>query len=145
MPVVWARRPEAVLDVVGRWPGAEPRVDDRRVRLHGFVPQMAPLYRAARCCVAPVLGGGGTPLKVVVALAYGLPLVATPQALRGLPEVAGSGLVRCAPTATRFAEEVLALLDASYEHGDRARRSRELVERHYSVTALSGTLAESLS
>jgi hypothetical protein len=49
-------------------------------------PDLAPLYRRADVVVAPLAFGGGTKNKTLEAMAWGLPVVGTPQAFTGLPE-----------------------------------------------------------
>ncbi len=50
----------------------------------GFVADLADAYAHASCALVPLLQGGGTPLKLIEALAYGLPVIATPRAVAGL-------------------------------------------------------------
>ena len=59
-------------------------LEDPRVEALGFVEDLPAAYARARCAVVPLLQGGGTPLKLIEALAYGLPVVATPRAAAGL-------------------------------------------------------------
>ena len=63
---------------------SEPPSSDPRVEALGFVDDLASVYASARCAVVPLLQGGGTPLKLIEALAYGLPVIATPRAVAGL-------------------------------------------------------------
>ena len=56
--------------------------------------------RARDCAIVPLLQGGGTPLKFVEALAYGLPVVATPRAAAGLG-VDGEHYLRAHPRSSR--------------------------------------------
>ena len=85
--------------------------------------------------MVPLLTGGGSPLKFVEALAYGLPVVATPHAAAGL-EAARAGehyLEADGPEA--FADALADIL----EHGapDLASRGRALAESNYSIEALT--------
>ena len=65
-------------------PGPHMSVADPRVETLGFVDDLRVVYAGASCAVVPLLQGGGTPLKLIEALAYGLPVVATPRAVAGL-------------------------------------------------------------
>jgi polysaccharide biosynthesis protein PslH len=64
----------------------------RRAARRGEVELLAPLgqedeeriYQRARALVEPAWGGGGTRVKVLNALARGLPVVTTPRGVRGL-------------------------------------------------------------
>ncbi|HVR05069.1 MAG TPA: glycosyltransferase, partial [Solirubrobacteraceae bacterium] len=73
MPRVWRELPQARLTLVGG--GLERAPEDARVEALGFVEDMADAYHRASCAVVPLLQGGGTPLKLIEALAYGLPTV----------------------------------------------------------------------
>jgi glycosyltransferase involved in cell wall biosynthesis len=145
MPAVWRSRPEARLRVVGRWPGRPWEPGDGRVEVLGFVPDLAAAYAGARCCVAPLVVGGGTPLKVVEALAYGLPLVATTTAVRALSALQPGRDLIVADAAADFAAALLEVLDPSYDHGERGRRARGAIEASYSVDAIAGEVARAIS
>jgi len=60
------------------------------VRYHGQVAAMAPLYGQAYQVISPLHAGGGTKLKVMEAMQYGRPIIATRESVHGLgltPEV----------------------------------------------------------
>lgn len=145
MPLVWRARPDARLRAVGRWPGKPWRPEDERVELAGFVPDIRDAYVAARCCVAPLAESGGTPLKVVEALAVGLPLVATSTAVRALDALEPGRDLLVADDREAFALALLDVLDSGYEHAARGARARAVVERNYSVDAIAGVLDRALS
>jgi len=78
------------------------------VELAGFVPELGPLYRRSRFAVSPVAGGTGQQVKIVEAMAHGVPVVALRPAAANSPiqhEV--NGLV--ANDAGEFAEHVVRL------------------------------------
>ncbi|MGH2902565.1 MAG: glycosyltransferase, partial [Solirubrobacteraceae bacterium] len=80
---VWRQLPDASLMLVGA--GLEgPPSEDSRVEALGFVDDLASAYASCACAVVPLLQGGGSPLKLIEALAYGLPTVATSRAVAGL-------------------------------------------------------------
>lgn len=81
------KTPGASFDLVGKGPPDSVRqlTEGRpNVRVHGFAPDLAAHYRRATAVVAPIRLGAGTRLKVLEALGFGKPLVATTEACRGL-------------------------------------------------------------
>lgn len=137
MPRVWRERPDARLRLVGR--GLDPAAfGDERVEVAGFVPDIAAAYGAADAVAVPLREGGGTPLKFVEALAYGVPVVATPLAARGLDARAGEHYLEGADPAGFAAQLVAVLRDGAPEVGARAR---ELAAREYSIETVVRLLA----
>jgi glycosyltransferase involved in cell wall biosynthesis len=137
LPRVWERRPDACLRLVGR--GLEgPPSSDERVIAEGFVEDLRAAYAEAACAVVPLLRGGGTPLKLLEALCYGLPVVATPAASAGL-ELAPDLEYLEGDGAEGFATAVLRALD-----GDASKvvaAGRRAVTERYSVETLTRLLA----
>lgn len=92
-PEVVRKFPRVRLRVAGARP---PRALARKVRrLGGEVvvdpPDLQALLSAADVALAPLLAGSGTPIKLLEALAAGVPAVATPAAAEGLDPA----LARC--------------------------------------------------
>ena len=138
LPRVWAVLPDARLALVGG--SLEQQLpDDLRIELLGFVPDLRAAYATASCAVVPLRVGGGTPLKLIEALAYGLPVLATPRAVAGL-DVRDGEHCRIAQGADAFAAALVEMLrDGAPEL---ARRGRELAEERYSIEALTLLLAQ---
>ncbi len=136
-PLVWEQLPEASLSLVGA--GLErPPSDDPRVLAAGFVEDLGAAYATARCAVVPLLQGGGTPLKFVEALAYGLPVLATPRAAAGLGVSDGVDCLLAGDGPAFAAKLVGVLRDGAWEIGS---RGRELALERYSIEALTRLLA----
>jgi polysaccharide biosynthesis protein PslH len=141
MPTVWSTLPDAQLALVGGGLNETPSADPRVKRL-GFVEDLAGAYASASCAVVPLLQGGGTPLKLVEALAYGLPTVATGRAAAALELQDGRDCL-VADGAPAFAAALVRLLGEGESAGNEAlaRNGRELVAERYSIEALSALLA----
>lgn len=135
-PRVWAELPDARLQIVGA--GLEqPPSADPRVETVGFVEELSAAYASARCALVPLLQGGGSPLKLIEALAYGLPVLATHHAAAGLAVRDGEHLV-LADGAEAFAQALIRMLrDGAPELG---QRGRTLAAKRYSIEALSSLL-----
>jgi polysaccharide biosynthesis protein PslH len=138
LPRVWNVVPEFRLSVVGRGLNSAPSADPRVV-FTGFVPDLAAAYASAGLAVVPLLTGGGSPLKFIEALAYGMPVVATPRAAAGLEVTAGEHYFEGAGPES-FAAAIVAALDRSRARRV-AARGRALAEREYSIESLARQLA----
>lgn len=136
LPRLWARLPHARVRFAGlglELPGA-----DERIEVAGFVEDLSSAYAQAAAVVVPLVEGAGTPLKFVEALAYGVPVVATPLAARGLSVQPGVHY-RDGADAETFAGELATLIERG--DADMAARGRRLAEDEYSVAALAQLVA----
>jgi succinoglycan biosynthesis protein ExoO len=130
-PKVAAASPATRLDVVGTvcadFAGA--RVPSG-VRLHGLVDDLAPFYRGAGIVVSPLRFGSGLKIKLVEALAWGKPVVASPVTLQGVEAECGPAVVG-AEDAPGFAAAVLAVQRDAVLRESLSRKGRAVVERHF--------------
>jgi glycosyltransferase involved in cell wall biosynthesis len=137
MPLVWQVLPQARLALVG---GGlqDPPSEDPRVQALGFVAELRDAYASSSCAVVPLLQGGGTPLKLIEALAYGLPVIATSRAAAALGLRDGEHCLT-ASSAEEFATAMVRVLrDGAPQL---ALAGRELARERYSIAALSPLLA----
>jgi len=139
MPLVWKQLSHARLVLVGRRLALTGGLD-ARIEMHGFVENLPGLYAAAGCALVPLLESRGSPLKLVEAMAYGLPIVATPFAAGGVDGLVSS--VHCleGDGAEGFADAVVRAL--SGRASDIGAEARRLAESDYSIEALSRRLAD---
>lgn len=131
-PRVSARAPKARVTFAGAQPPPwllEARSE--RVRVPGFLPDLRPALRAAQVFVAPVRLGRGNKAKVVEAFAAGVPVVASPEALRGFPTEVRS-FVRLGRTAAGFALETANLLENKRLRSEISSKARRWVEQNLS-------------
>ena len=142
LPRVREQRPGATLELVGREPPAAlARRPPDGVRVTGAVPDVLEHLHAARAVVIPLRSGSGTRLKVLEALAAGVPVISTPLGVQGL-EVRHGEDVLIGETAAE-----LAALAARVAADDAlARRlshaGRALVEGRYDWGAVAQPLIE---
>jgi polysaccharide biosynthesis protein PslH len=109
-PLVRCRVPDAVFTIVGRNPSREVRALARLegVEVTGLVEDVRPYYSQAFAAVAPLRVAGGTRLKILEAMAAGVPVVATSRGAEGLSFVSGEHLL-LADSETGLAEAVTQL------------------------------------
>lgn len=111
-PELSARMKDLQIDVVGKNPPAwllELSQRDLRVKVPGFVDDVRPYFQKATVFVCPITDGGGTRLKILDALAMGMPVVTTTFAASGLALLDGQHLLM-ADTSHDFIQKTLRLL-----------------------------------
>jgi len=133
LPLIWARKPETMFQVVGKDPARQIRKlgeDDGRIRVIGTVDDLRPYLGGAAVSVAPIAYGAGIQNKVLEAMACGTPVVASPQAVAALKIAPGRDIL-VAEDAAGFAGAVLRLLeDESLRTAIGAAGLRYVIENH---------------
>jgi glycosyltransferase involved in cell wall biosynthesis len=82
-PDVLERFPDARFQIFGKGPHVALR-NTKSVEFKGYVDDLALAYNTASIFVAPIRAGGGIKNKVLEAMAYGVPVVATSLAVDGI-------------------------------------------------------------
>lgn len=125
-PTVRQAVPEAEFVIAGSAPPAEvQRLEVQpRVRVLGYVPDLAEVLKSAAVAVSPCRIGTGIKVKVAEAMAAGLPVVGTARGLSGYSDV--SSLIR-ANHPDDFAKHVVRFLTDLTER----RHAAEACLRHY--------------
>jgi len=127
MPAVWRVCPEAQLTLCGANPTREVlRLGSARVAVTGRVASVAPFLEQARVCAMPLSQGAGSSLKILEALASGLPLVASEVAVRGFALKPGTDYLPAIDAETTAAH-IVTLLNAAGDDA-RARSGRQFAE-----------------
>jgi len=109
-----------------------------RVSAVGFVADLTALYRECRLFVAPLTEGGGIKIKVLEAMARGIPVVSTPIGVEGIVGAAEEA-VFITPEAT-FAATVIEALQTPAECRRRAERARRIIEERFSWASIARRL-----
>lgn len=131
-PAILRQEPDCALQVMGRV-RASSAVDlhrHRNVALATNLEDIRPLLGQCRAMVVPLRIGGGTSLKVLVAMAAGVPVVSTSVGCRGLGLTRGRHVL-IADREEEFARCTVRLLRDSGLCRRLAIAGRELVERRY--------------
>jgi glycosyltransferase involved in cell wall biosynthesis len=112
LPILRRRRGDVTLTIAGRTAsgGLLKACEAAGARLIADAPSLEPLYADARAVVAPLRLGGGTHVKLIEAMARGLPVVASPVAAEGLALTDGVDVI-IASDPEAFAGRCAQLLD----------------------------------
>ena len=106
LPMVRRKAPSFCLEVTGSI--CKHVASESGIVLRGFVPSLKALYKSSKFLVCPILGTTGQQVKIVEAMAHGVPVIALKSAAEGSPIRHGlNGMV--ANNAEEFADYVLQL------------------------------------
>lgn len=85
-PFLKINLPEITFDVVGDYSAKWKPPPCQGVNFHGYVKDISNYWQEASVFVVPLWYGAGIRIKILEALAHGLPVVTTPAGAEGLPE-----------------------------------------------------------
>jgi GT2 family glycosyltransferase len=109
LPRVRAALPGCRLRVTGGKPPVDITwLEGRSVELVGHVPDIERFYEQIRVAISPTLYGAGVKLKTVEAIQYGVPVVATTEAVGGFDQATREA-VWATDDPAQFAEAIVAL------------------------------------
>ena len=134
------------MDVIGANPSlrlSTLAARDGELRVRGFVPDVRPHITSAAVYVCPIMDGGGTKLKILDALAMGMPIVAHPVACEGINLRDGENVV-FAREASEFVDAIAALLGNAQWRKRLSANARSLAESSYSYSVIGRTLVSAL-
>lgn len=113
LPLVLKEIPEAKFYIVGQKPPFKvKRLASRNIFITGFVQDIKKEYLKSNVNVAPMRFGAGTLNKVIESIPLGVPVVATPIAVEGLPDEIKK-YVRVARDSEDFANQVIEILNTT--------------------------------
>jgi len=142
-PLIARRVPEARLLLIGHDTRhrLRPLADGQRIVATGSVADVAPLVGEAAVSVAPIRTGSGTRIKILEALALGVPVVSTTLGAEGLDFVPGREIV-LADGPEAFAAAVVRLLTDRATREAMGHAGRGAVARVYDWDRIEARLGD---
>lgn len=141
-PTLARERPDRTFTLVGSSPPAKAQEysGPGTVEATGFVPDVRPYMEQSQIYVCPIRTGGGTRLKILDAMAMGMPLVATAMSVEGLGLEEDRHFLR-AESPDEFVEAI-----AELEQNDRLRKRLAIQAREEAVARFSwSTIGDQLN
>jgi hypothetical protein len=146
-PIIRARKPDVELRIIGSNPVKSVRELAKlpNISVTGHVPDVRLHLKDAALSIAPLRIARGTQNKILESMASGLPVVATPEAVKGVQATAGRHLF-VAEDPYKFADIAVDLLTNSQLRRDLSGAGRKQVEEAHvwptSMKILDELLAE---
>lgn len=144
-PAIRREVPDAEFWIVGKDPNQEIRDLEKTPGIHvtGTVEDTRPYYARAAVAVAPYRFGEGTKLKVLEAMASGVPVVSTPIGCQGIDVVDGEHVL-IAESEKDFGHQVIRLLGDAQKRTQVAGAARRRIEEKYTWEKIVGDLEPKL-
>lgn len=140
-PLIKRKLPDSVCFIVGQ--GARDKVGDlvkEGVKIvdlkNSDIEGVVDAYRRATVFVAPLRGPGGTRLKILGAMAAGVPIVTTKVGIEGI-DAHDQEEVLVADDWRKMAEKAVSLINDKKLSSGLTRSARELVEKQYSYQKIA--------
>jgi glycosyltransferase involved in cell wall biosynthesis len=142
-PRIRERFPGLRLTIVGSNPGPSVLAlrDEPGVEVTGTVPEVAPFYREALAAVVPLRTGGGTRLKILEAMAAGVPVISTSLGAEGLAVSPGKDIL-IVDDDEGWVRALNVLSESARSWDDLAAAGRDLVCSRYDWRVLGERLYE---
>ncbi len=142
MPLLRAKIPTAFFKIIGKLSASLPDVEGLE-RL-GYVENILPLYEQAPFAICPLLGGTGMQIKIVEAMAHGVPVIALRNVAGSSPlEHGRNGFI--ASNGVEFAGFAEKLLRDRALCRAMGREARETVVSRFSQEAFTTRLSDLLA
>ena len=102
--------------------------NDRDIEITGVVNNLDHYYEKANCVIIPIFHSSGIKIKLIEALAYGIPIVSTPVGAIGFKKVQ---TITVAGTPKSFAKAILKLLTCDNKYQKEIDKARQLIKKKY--------------
>lgn len=140
-PDLVKKQPSITFDIIGE--GLPDRFkqefNDPRINFLGFVDDLESYRQSASIFVAPLFSGSGMKLKIVEALANGLPIVTTKIGAEGINIENEIHYIE-ANTQIEFVNEIFSLLNDFEAQKSLSKKATEVVVQNYTWPAITARL-----
>jgi len=139
-PLVKSKYPDTCIYLVGRRPGRQLSAyhNNSDIFVTGEVADVLPYYASAAVVVVPLRSGGGTRLKILEAMAAGLPVVSTSIGSEGLAVEDNRHLLLADDPGT-FADRIMLLFENEIIAEELVANACELVRARYDWKLIAKT------
>ena len=140
-PIVHGKKPELLFTIVGRDPSPAVRElsSIAGIEVTGSVKDVRPYYREAIAAVVPLRVGGGSRLKILEAMAAGIPVVSTTLGAEGLKVMPAENIL-LADDDRDLAGKITKILEDETLRSRIVAAARALIAERYEWSTLGASL-----
>jgi len=138
--------PDCRLDIVGGGLPPHNMIDTHpdHITYHGFVEDITPFLQESTAMIFPLFSGSGIKIKLLEAMAYGLPVVTTPLAAEGITITSGTHYLS-AQSPEDYLHQIGNLLDNPELVKRIGEQARSCMQEHYSWSQRAAELTAYLN
>jgi sugar transferase (PEP-CTERM/EpsH1 system associated) len=139
-PEIAQKYPDFHFTIVGRDPATVVRsLASDRIHVTGTVDDVRPFYSSAVVAVVPIRSGGGTRLKILEAMAAGVPVVSTRLGAEGI-DVEHDNHILFADSVTEMTAAIVRIISSPETRNRLTAAARALVVNRYDWSAIGKKL-----
>jgi sugar transferase (PEP-CTERM/EpsH1 system associated) len=139
-PAIAQGHPDLQFTIVGRNPPREVRaLESDRIHVTGTVDDVRPYYDSAIAAIVPLRSGSGTRLKILEAMAAGVPVISTRLGAEGI-EIEDNVHFLLADTGREIAAAVQRVVSSPETRTRLSQAARELVRKTYDWSVIGRKL-----
>lgn len=105
-----------------------------RIIVTGFVDDITPFFAASTCLVAPLLNGAGIKIKILEALAAGIPTLTNSIGIEGIDAVNGQDYFYC-EQPQEYADIIRDIFDGKIDADAISQNAQQFMKRTYNLEA----------
>ena len=137
--MVKKRYEDSKLILVGKMPESLKKTfsNDEDIKVEGLVPDLGPYYEQASCVIIPIFHLSGIKIKLLEAMAYGIPIVSTQTGGMGFEDIP---TIKFADTPESFAYAIEKILINNIVTGDEIEETRKMIYKGYTWDKIGNDL-----
>jgi sugar transferase (PEP-CTERM/EpsH1 system associated) len=140
LPLIHQQHPHVHFIIAGQRPVARVlELANEKIKVTGFIQDLAKVYDDASVVVAPLRFGAGTQNKVLEAMSVGVPVVCSHIGFKGLGIESGEGAVMQTETKA-FAQSVCDLLASESLRKEMGEKGKEIIRSRFDWDVIAGML-----
>jgi glycosyltransferase involved in cell wall biosynthesis len=133
-PLVLKKHPSAICYIIGKNPPSDVQGISKQlsgIKVLGFVNDISEYFDTCSLFIAPLRYGGGVKIKILEAMANGIPVVTTKIGAEGIDGISSENVI-LGETSETIAAHICNLFDNQQKAETLARNAYENIKRNYS-------------